>query len=126
LNSSYKVVICQSDNAYSNAYKALENISLPDLKGKKVLLKPNAGRKVEPGKGVTTEPEVVAAACDFFVKTGAEVSVGESPILGVTALECLETTGIADVVRKRGIVLIDLDSLPANNLTFFSANNYCF
>jgi len=114
LNSSYKVVICQSDNAYSNAYKALENISLPDLKGKKVLLKPNAGRKVEPGKGVTTEPEVVAAACDFFVKTGAEVSVGESPILGVTALECLETTGIADVVRKRGIVLIDLDSLPAN------------
>ncbi len=108
------VVICHSDNAYSNALKVLETISIPDLNGKKVLLKPNAGRKAESGKGVTTEPEVVAAACDFFVKIGAEVSVGESPILGVTAFECLESTGIFEVVRKRGIPLIDLDLLPAN------------
>jgi len=108
------VVIFKSNDAYSNALKALETISIPDLKGKKVLLKPNAGRKVKYGKGITTNPKVVAAACDFFVKIGADVSVGESPILGVTALECLEATGISEVVRKRDIPLIDLDLLPAN------------
>jgi len=112
-NLIMNVTICHGENPYSNAYKALESISFPDLKDKKVLLKPNAGRKVKPGKGITTEPEVVAAACDFFEELGCYVSVGESPILGVTALECLEESGIAEVVRLRGIPLIDLDELPA-------------
>jgi len=107
------VAVCYGDNAYSNAVSVLEKINLPDLNGKKVLLKPNAGRKVTPGKGITANPQVVAAACDFFQKIGAQVTVGEGTILGVTPFECLETTGIAAEVKKRGIPMIDLDALPA-------------
>ena len=108
------VAVCHGEDAYSNAIGALESINLPDLAGKKVLLKPNAGRKVLPGKGITTNPLVVAAACDFFQKIGAEVTVGEGTILGVTPFECLETTGIAFEVRKRGIAMIDLDAAVGN------------
>ena len=108
------VAVCHGENAYSNAISALENINLPDLAGKKILLKPNAGRKVLPGKGITTNPRVVAAACDFFQKAGAEVTVGEGTILGVTPFECFESTGIAFEVKKRGIPMIDLDAAPSN------------
>ena len=108
------VAVCHGEDAYSNAISALERINLPDLAGRKVLLKPNAGRKVLPGKGITTNPLVVAAACDFFQKIGAEVTVGEGTILGVTPFECLESTGIAFEVKKRGIPMIDLDGAAGN------------
>ena len=104
------VAVCHGENAYSNAISVLKSINLPDLNGKKVLLKPNAGRKVLPGKGITTNPLVVAAACDFFQQIGADVTVGEGTILGVTPFDCLESTGIASEVRQRGIPMIDLDA----------------
>jgi len=110
------VAVCHGNNAYANAINVLERIDLPDLSGKKILLKPNAGRKVQPGKAITTNPHVVAAACDFFKKIGAEVTVGEGTILGVTPFECLESTGIADEVEKRGIPMIDLDAAPADKI----------
>jgi len=107
------VAVRHGSDPYANALGALEALSLPSFKGRKVLLKPNAGRRVPPGTGITTHPEVVAAACDFFVKRGAEVTVGESTIVGVKPLDCLESTGIAAVVRARGLPLLDLDLRPA-------------
>ncbi|NLF38162.1 DUF362 domain-containing protein, partial [bacterium] len=111
------VAVRHGADAYANARAALEALALPDFHGTRVLLKPNAGRLVPPRKGITTHPSVVAAACDFFVKAGADVSVGESTIIGVKPLECLESTGIAAVVRERGLPLIDLDKLPARRTT---------
>ncbi len=113
-NNNSFVAICHGNDAYVNAYKALEKINLPDLTGKKILLKPNAGRKVLPNKGITTNPLVVAAACDFFKDAGAIVTVGEGTILGVTPFDCLESTGIAAEVKKRAIPMIDLDAAPAD------------
>jgi len=113
-NNNNFVAVCHSKDAYANAYNALERIKLPDLTGKKILLKPNAGRKVSPNKGITTNPLVVAAACDFFKDAGAIVTVGEGTILGVTPFDCLESTGIAAEVRKRNIPMIDLDAAPSN------------
>ena len=107
------VAVRHGPDPYSNAQRALEALTLPPLRGKRVLLKPNAGRHVEPEKGITTHPAVVAAACDFFTRAGATVAVGESTIIGVKPLECLESTGIAAVVRERGLALLDLDQRPA-------------
>jgi uncharacterized protein (DUF362 family) len=97
---------------YANTRRALESIDLSPAQHRRVLLKPNAGRLAEPEMGITTHPQVVAAAIDAFRTAGAEVAVGESPISGVKALEALEVTGIADIARERQCPLIDLDALP--------------
>ncbi len=96
-------------DAYEVTRKVLQVVPLARISGARVLLKPNAGRMSAPASGIDTHPEVVAAAIDAFVEAGAKVSVGDSPIAGVRSLEALEICGIAQVVRKRGVSLLDLD-----------------
>ena len=72
---------------------ALREVDLSPVRGKRVLLKPNAGRVAGPGSGIVTHPEVVAAAIDAFREAGAEVAVGESPIVGVRMQEAFESSG---------------------------------
>lgn len=100
------------DDPYDNTLKAMSNIDLSPAKGKRVLLKPNAGRDAAPYTGATTHPQVVAAAIDAFREAGAEVAIGESPITGVKALDAFETTGIAEIARERNCPLIDMDVQP--------------
>jgi uncharacterized protein (DUF362 family) len=107
-----KVVVAHGNGPYQNTIKALESIPLEVVSGKRVLLKPNAGRIAHSGDGVTTEAQVVAAAIDAFRRAGAEVVVGESPITGVKTMEAFEATGIADVANKRNCPLIDMDERP--------------
>ncbi len=97
------------DGAYDNTRKALANIDLSPSKDKRVLLKPNIGRNVEAEKGITTHPQVVAAAIDAFREAGADVAIGESPITGVKMVEAFESSGIASVAKKRNCPLIDMD-----------------
>ncbi len=94
---------------YDNARKALSNIDLSPAKDKRVLLKPNVGRNVKPETGITTHPQVIAAAIDVFRDAGADVAVGESPITGVAALDAFETSGVAAVAEERDCKLIDMD-----------------
>ncbi|MCD6393829.1 MAG: DUF362 domain-containing protein [Planctomycetes bacterium] len=84
-------------------------MDLSPAKGKRVLLKPNAGRNAAPKTGITTHPQVVAAAIDAFREAGAEVAVGESPITGVKMAEAFESTGIGAVAKARNCPLIDMD-----------------
>jgi uncharacterized protein (DUF362 family) len=104
-----QVRIARGDGPYANTRKALESIDLSPAKGKKVLLKPNVGRVAENGSGVVTNPEVVAAAIDAFKEAGAEVSIGESPILGVKVMEAFEACGVAAVAKERDVPLINMD-----------------
>jgi uncharacterized protein (DUF362 family) len=97
------------DNPYENTQKALSNIDLSASKNKRVLLKPNVGRNVEPETGITTHPQVVAAAIDAFAEAGADVAIGESPIAGVTMLDAYENSGITAVAGNRNCPLIDMD-----------------
>jgi len=108
-----QVVVAHDTDGYAAACEALRAFSLEMFDGKRVLLKPNAGRCATPGSGVTTNPDVVAAAIDMFRKAGADVAVGESPITGVKTLEAFETTGIAAVARARSCPLIDMDARPS-------------
>ena len=100
------------DDPYDNTRKVLSNVDLSPAKGKRVLLKPNVGRNVKPETGITTHPQVIAAAIDAFKEAGAEVAVGESPIAGVTMLEAFENSGVAAVAQERDCPLIDMDVRP--------------
>jgi uncharacterized protein (DUF362 family) len=106
------VFVEHGQGPYANTRAALARLDLEKMRGKKVLLKPNAGRSAAPGEGITTAPGVVAAAIDAFQAAGAVVAVGESPITGVKAFDALEVTGIASVARERDCELIDLDARP--------------
>ena len=113
LNSTLpQVYVAAGAGAYKNTINSLNKIDLSPAKGKKVLLKPNAGRLASKGDGITTDPQVVAAAIDAFKQAGADVSVGESPITGVNAMEAFESTGITAVTLERNCRLIDMDKRP--------------
>jgi len=109
LSAQPSVYVAQGDGPYDNTRRALEQVDLSAVRGKRVLLKPNAGRVAPAGAGVTTHPEVVAAAIDAMREAGADPAVGESPIVGVKVREAFEVTGIAAVARQRNCPLIDLD-----------------
>ena len=101
--------MASGDDPYNNTRKALSYIDLSPSMNKKVLLKPNIGRNVQPETGITTHPQVVAAAIDAFREAGANVAVGESPIVGVTMFEAFESSGISAIAKKRNCPLIDMD-----------------
>lgn len=107
--SNPHVYIAHGDGAYANTREVLSQIDLSVVRGKRVLLKPNAGRIATPESGITTNPQVVAGAIDAFLEAGAEVAIGESPITGVKTMEAFEATGIASVARERRCPLIDMD-----------------
>ncbi len=104
-----RVFVAHGDGPYANTRRALEWVDLSPVRGRRVLLKPNAGRVASPGAGVTTHPEVIAAAIDTFRAAGAEVAVGESPILGVPVEEAFDRSGIAAAAVERECPLIDMD-----------------
>ncbi len=99
-----------SSGAYGNIRSALKELDLSLVKGKTVLIKPNAGRITEPENGINTAPDAVGGCADALMEAGAfRIAVGESPILGVNALEALEHSGIAQIAGDRGMELVDLD-----------------
>ena len=106
------VYVAHGHGAYDNARNALANIDLSQVKDKRVLLKPNVGRIASFDKGITTHPQVVAAAIDAFQEAGACVSVGESPISGVNTMEAFDVAGITKIATERNCKLIDMDVRP--------------
>jgi len=108
--SNPHVHVATGEGAYDNTRAVLAQINLAAVKDKRVLLKPNAGRIATPESGITTNPQVVAAAIDVFREAGATVAVGESPIAGVKTMAAFEATGIASVARESNCPLIDMDA----------------
>jgi uncharacterized protein (DUF362 family) len=106
------VIVLKGKNPYQTTRTALQRFPLPNLKGKKVLLKPNAARKASPGEGVTTHPLVVLATIDHLKEQGVDhIVIGESCIFGVNAQEAFRVTGMKEISEKGGVELIDLDQV---------------
>ncbi|OGP92538.1 MAG: hypothetical protein A2156_08670 [Deltaproteobacteria bacterium RBG_16_48_10] len=104
------VIVSKGEDPYQATKVALQQFSLPTLKGRKVLVKPNAARLAFPGQGVTTHPSVVEATIDHFKESGAiDIVIGESCIFGVNAQDAFQVTGMKKVSEKEGVKLIDLD-----------------
>lgn len=106
------VFFASGSDPYENTRRALGHVDLSPVSGKRVLLKPNAGRAAALGKGITTHPQVIAAAIDAFKEAGAVVAVGESPITGVDTLDAFTQCGIKAVADERECPLIDMDRRP--------------
>ena len=101
---------------YVNTCRALEGVDLSSVRGKRVLLKPNVGRIAPPATGVNTHPDVIAAAIDVFREAGAEVAVGESPIVGVEVEEAFNRSGVTAIAAARDCPLINMDRRRFVNL----------
>jgi uncharacterized protein (DUF362 family) len=72
------VIVSKGKNPYQTTIRALHQYPLPNFKGKKVLLKPNAARLALPGQGITTHPLVVKATLDYLREMGInDVAIGE-------------------------------------------------
>jgi uncharacterized protein (DUF362 family) len=106
------VIASKGDNPYETTKRVLQIFPLPDLKGRKILIKPNAARLASPGEGVTTHPLVVEAVIDYLKEKGvANIIIGESCIFGVDAQEAFRMTGMKGISEKKKVKLIDLDQV---------------
>ncbi len=62
--------------------QAAESGGFPDIRGKKILIKPNVLNASAPEKAVTTHPEFLRAVVRFLRRLGAsEIRVGDSPAI---------------------------------------------
>ncbi len=83
----------------------------PDVKGKKVLVKPNLLGDHDPGKCITTHPVVVEAMIRFLQAEGATVVVGDSPAIHLAKFQPLKS-GIHDVCERTGTEWINFRENP--------------
>lgn len=81
-----------------------------DLKGKRVILKPNLV-EFDPAGVINTHPVVIAAAIDSFLSLGArEVVVGEGPGHRRDNEYLLTASGLHSVIKEHGVRYVDLNS----------------
>ena len=112
------MIVSKGRTPYQTTRKALQMFPLPDLKGRKVLIKPNAARLASPGEGITTHPLVVAATIDHLKERGIrDLVIGESCIFGVKAQEAFRVTGMKEVSEREEVDLIDLDQSEPMEIT---------
>lgn len=92
------------------AYQALESVFVGEAQGKKILLKPNAGRIGQPESGLCTNPEVLRGLIRFFKdREAGEIFVGDGALTGINVWEAFEASGIAAVCKEEGATLVNLD-----------------
>jgi len=104
------VIVSKGKDPYRTTKRILRRFPLPDLEGKSVLIKPNAARLASPGDGVTTHPQVVAAAVDHLKEKGVRrIVIGESCIFGVSPAEAFQVTGMKGVSEEKKVDLLNLD-----------------
>jgi uncharacterized protein (DUF362 family)/Pyruvate/2-oxoacid:ferredoxin oxidoreductase delta subunit len=87
----------------SEIYKATDG---PDVKGKRVLVKPNILTDDDPAKCISTHPVVVEAMIRFLQANGATVLVGDSPAVHTQKFRG-EKSGIFKVCQITGAEWVD-------------------
>ena len=91
----------------------LDQLSIPDLTGKTVLLKPNVGREADPRSGVNTNPDVVRAVFNYLKKRfKAKFLIGDSPIINTDTRNAFKQSGFSELINDPEIHFVDLDSKP--------------
>ncbi|MCX7831533.1 MAG: DUF362 domain-containing protein [Actinobacteria bacterium] len=84
-----------------------------DLKGKRILLKPNLLMKKPPEAAVTTHPVVVRAFAELLKQKGASLFIGESPGGKNTKNsfeKALKVSGLEPIIRDYDIDIVFFDS----------------
>lgn len=95
------------------AYDALKRVFVDDVKNRRVLLKPNAGRKGPGFTALCTNPEVVRGVIRFFKEQEAgEILCGDGALWGVNVWEAMEEAGISKVCKEEQVTCVNLDQFP--------------
>jgi uncharacterized protein (DUF362 family)/Pyruvate/2-oxoacid:ferredoxin oxidoreductase delta subunit len=94
----------------SEIYKACNG---PDVKDKKVLLKPNILFDNLPEKCISTHPAVFEAMIRFLQDNGATVFAGDSPAVHIKGFRPAKS-GIFEVCKKTGTTWMDFTKKPSN------------
>jgi uncharacterized protein (DUF362 family) len=89
--------------------EALRPLALPDLRGKRVVLKPNLVDHI-PDLPTTTHPTVLDAAIGYFQDAGAgEIIVAEASAFRRDGRQLLHEAGYDPVLAARGVPFVDLN-----------------
>ncbi len=75
-----------------------------------VFIKPNLPDYGPPGIGLFTDPAVVEGLLRYLA--GRPIVIGEGAIVGRSAMEAFKRTGYADLARRYGAQLVDLNDAP--------------
>jgi uncharacterized protein (DUF362 family) len=87
------------------------SINSAEIKGKKILLKPNLIESKIGALHVTTHPLVIRGAAEAFLKLGAkQVVIGEASGHSRDSMRVIEEVGLIDVLSEDGIPFVDLNS----------------
>jgi uncharacterized protein (DUF362 family) len=86
----------------------LAQAGLPDVKGKRVLLKPNLV-EFDSATAINTHPRVVAAAFEAFQSLGATVTIGEGPGHRRDTMGLTEEAGYWREIRALDRYFVDLN-----------------
>ncbi len=85
-------------------------VSAKEVKGKKILLKPNLVETHRANAHINTHPLVVRAAIEAFLSLGArQVIVGEGPGHRRDVFQILEESGLGPILQEDHIPFIDLN-----------------
>ncbi len=88
---------------------AWESLDMPDVAGKRVVLKPNIIYNI-PGRVINTHPAVIEAAIQLFKeKQAKEIIVAEGTAYQRDILDLLYQSGIQDVLERNNVNFVDLN-----------------
>ena len=108
------VSITQNKDIKEAVKTCLNQIKLPDLNGKTVLLKPNVGRDADSKTAVNTNPDVVEAIFLYLnEKFKARYLIGDSPIINTDTRKAFKRSGYSNLLNNENLEFIDF---------FFSIN----
>lgn len=86
-----------------------QEAEMPDVQGKRVLVKPNLIDLIE-GHPTITAPEVIVAVVDLLKELGAAaVVVGDGSFFRREMTPILEQTGLAEALARRRVPFVDLN-----------------
>ena len=96
---------------FSNISNIYESCKGPEVKDKKVLLKPNILIDSNPDKCICTHPVVVEALAKYLQSKGATVFIGDSPAVHLRGFKG-EKSGIRQVCERTGATWVDFMKRP--------------
>lgn len=117
------VSIARNENIALAVRQCLDQLILPDLSGKRILLKPNVGREVDPKLALNTNPDVVEAVFNYLrEKFNASFLIGDSPIINTDTRKAFSQSGYSKLLEDDKIQFIDLDDRPPIELDIPKGN----
>ncbi len=107
------VSLARNKNIHEAVISCLDNLNIPDMTGKNVLLKPNVGRDAEPRSGINTNPDVVSAVYTYIKERyNAKFFIGDSPIINTNSQTAFKNSGYSKLLGERELSFLDLDERP--------------